>query len=215
MTLKQIILSLGTASMLFAQSAQAGWIDWSSPYTGVMDAGGTTVNVTLSGTPWDHVDGDRYYNHASTGYTSPTGTYAGMAPSDLIRVNTGSIFTLTFDKPVEDLYMAMVSIGAPWKSVTFDFTDPFTVVSAGPNRWGYNGYSVSGTQFVGTEYNGILHFSGTFSNISFSTTSENWYGFNFASYDPAVTVPEPGSLGLLGISLLGLSLARRRRALVK
>lgn len=213
MKLKSLATAGCLAACVMAQPASAGWIDWTSASAGTMTIGATTVGVTLVGNPMDQLNGDYYYNNASTGFVSPTGTYAGLAPSDLIRVNARGTFTLNFDQTVSDLYMALVSVGQPGYAVDYAFNDSFSVDSYGPNYWGYNSYSVSGNTFTGREYNGILHFAGNFNSISFTTDpNENWHGFNFASFETPSPVSEPAPIALLGLGLIGLAIARRRKA---
>jgi hypothetical protein len=211
-TKKLVSTLVGLGGLLAVGTAHAGWIDWTSTTNGTMDIGGTTVGVTLTGSPYNYENGDYYYNNAATGYTSPTGTYAGLAPSDLIRVNHGSSFTLSFDQTVSDLHMALISVGQGGLPVTYDFNNDFTVESFGSNYWGYTGYSVSGDNFTGKEFNGILHFEGHFDSISFSTDpAEFWHAFNFSS-DSLARVIEPSSVLLMGLGLLGLALTRRTLA---
>jgi hypothetical protein len=209
--------SLATAACLtacvLAQPASAGWIDWTSTTTGTMTIGATSVGVTLTGNPLDQLNGDHYYNNGFTGGTSASGTYAGLAPSDLIRINNRGTFTLNFDQTVSDLYMALVSVGQGGLPVNYAFSDSFSVISSGNNYWGYTGYSVSGNNFTGREYNGVLHFAGDFNSISFDTDpNEYWHGFNFASFDTASSVSEPAPFALLGLGLIGLAAVRRRKA---
>lgn len=207
-TLGKLAASFGL--VMAAGSASADWIDWSSQTTGTMNVNGETVGVTLTGSTIGQVDGDYFYTHSSA---IQNDTFAGLAPTDLIQVHYASDYTLTFDKEVDGLTMALVSVGSQNNRVIYDFNDSFNVVSSGPNHWGYTGYSVNGDDFVGQEFNGILNFEGTFSSISFSTLQdEYWHGFNFSSDKLAENVSEPGSFALLGLGMLGLGLARRKQA---
>lgn len=205
-------LALSTVACI-AQASVVTWTDWSNTAAGTLTFGSGTVNVSLAGNPWDLVDGDFYYNNGATGGTSVSGTYAGLAPSDLIRVYSAGQYTISFDKEVVDPYIALVSVGQPGYAVTYSFDSAFSVVSAGSNYWGYSGYSTSGNNFTGYEYNGILKFTGSYSSLSFTIQNpENWHGFNVGAADVA-PVPEPEmylSL-LMGLGLLGV-VARRRKS---
>lgn len=205
-------LAFAPVLILATSVANAGWIDWTSTNTGTMDVGGTSVGVSLTGSPYNYVDGDYYYNNGFTGFTDATGTYGGLAPTDFIQITQRGSFTLTFDQAVDDLYMSMISIGQPNLPVTYSFDSAFSVESQGSNYWGYGGYSVVGNAFIGNEFNGVLKFTGSFTSISFDIApGENWHGFNFAAFE-TTSVPEPGSLILLAAGLLGLVAARKRAA---
>ena len=203
--------AVGAGLLVAAGSASAGWIDWSSTTEGTMDVNGTSVGVTLTGNPMSLANGSHYYTSTQANNDN---TYAGLAPSDVIQVNKASSFTLTFDQALDGLNMALVSVGRGGLPVTYNFEDDFTVVSSGSNHWGYHSYSVSGDDFIGREYNGILSFDGIFNSISFVTEQdEYWHGFNFSSDSLAQTasVSEPASFALLGLGLLGLGAARRKQ----
>jgi len=207
--MKTIKMILAASALILSSVSHATWIDWSSTTNGTLNLGGTVVNVTMTGNPLDLQNGDYYYNNANTGFTSPTGTYAGLAPSDVIRVNQAGSYTLTFDQTVSDLDMALVSVGRGYLPVTYDFNDSFSVLSSGSNYWGYTGYTTSGDDFTGSEYNGILEFSGSFNSISFTVNdAEHWHGFNFGA--ASVSVPEPSAIALMGLGLLGFVATRRK-----
>jgi hypothetical protein len=207
-------------SILFAFTfhLHADWIDWTDVSNGSLTDGSSTIDVSMSGMPRSLFDGDYYYNNPSTGYTSETGTYAGLEPNDLIRVSSAGVITINFSQEVVNPYMALVSVGQPNYAVTYNFEDPFNVVSSGPNVWwGVDGvYSVNGTQFSGSEFNGVLQFTGTFSSISFEIANpENWHGFNFGvvsdgdTDDDVTTVPEPSTMLLLTIGIVGFGINKK------
>lgn len=205
-----ILLAL-SLNVSFAMAAPVQWVNWTSATpgssgsaVGSMSFGATSVGVNLSGNFNNFVNGSAYY-------ASYPATYANLSPSDLLQEWTTGTVNLTFSQPVADLYLALVSVGSAGAPVTYGFDRPFTVVSSGPNFWGYTGYSTSGNSFTGREYNGILKFAGTHSSLSFNIDRpENWHGFNAGAV--AAVVPEPGTYALLltGLGLAGFA-ARRRR----
>ncbi len=209
-----VLLAAILITLIFILPPNVGavtWIDWQSTSSGSLTIGGTTIDVSLTGNPWDLINGDFYYNNSYTGGTSPSGTYGGLQPSDLIRVTGTGNFALTFDSPVVDPYIALVSVGSAWRSVTYSFDTPFTVISTGSNFWGYGGYSVSGNDFTGIEFNGILQFQGTYSSFSFDILQpEGWHGFNLGVADAASPIPEPSTILLLGSGLAGLAGFRQK-----
>ena len=126
-------------------AAPVSWVDWSSVNSGVLDHNGQTTHVSLSGIADAHDDGSPFY------YDYPD-TFANFGPYDLIRqVGSGRV-TLSFDTPLTDIYMAMVSVGYLELGVTYSFDRPFSVISTGPNFWSDSFYTLDGNSLTGHEF---------------------------------------------------------------
>ena len=157
------------------------------------------------------VDGDTYYNNIQTGGTTPSGTYLGLAPHDMVQVRQPSTFTLSFSEAIVNPYIALVSVGQPTVAVSYTFSGTVASASAaGNNYWGTGTGSLAGNTFSGNEYNGVLQLSGSYTSLTITTaTDENWHGFNIG----VAAVPEPETYAMLwaGLGVLG-AIGRRRKA---
>jgi hypothetical protein len=108
---------------------------------------------------------------------------------------------VTFAAAIDDLVMALVSVGQPGLAVTYSFDQAFTLDSEGVSYWGGGqpgAYTSNGpTSFTGREFHGVIHFAAPVTSLTFTTNpDEDWHAFTFGS------VPEPASLALVGAALL-------------
>ncbi len=235
--MKKLIAAVVAVLPLHAFAVPVTWTDWVSAdantASGTLNADGTDITVTsTSSSAYAFVQtdsGTNYWTEPNAGALPYTGGDVDNAPfgPDIIALNGGGEVTITFSEAVQDPYVALVS----WNGNTATTSAPFEVISFGQGFWGNGSFAdLTSTGFVGSgELHGIIRFSGTFTEISFSHTSENWHGFTVGiagladdgggdsgggddgGDPPANDVPEPGPLGVLGLSLLILGLARRRR----
>ena len=215
------VLSSVVMMSLASGVATAGPITWVNWTTHTVGAAGTAagtlpgVAVTYAGdvaSPTQTSDGagTNYWNPAAP-YLSPT---VDNAPPccEIITLDFGPS-ELTFSSPLVNPIMAIVSLGRPNQIVSYDFEQPFNVLSFGPGFWGGPGTltELPGDVLQGIEGHGVIQFQGTFSSISWRTTSpEFWHGFQIGT---AASVPDPAStLFLFGTAGLGLlAMARRRK----
>jgi len=129
--------------------------------------------------------------------------YPGFEEDFIIR-DPGS-FTISFDSPVVNPVIAIYSLGAGDPIVNLTFAQSFSIVPTDLSI----GLSAVGLVLTGEEGWGIIRFSGTLSQISFSSDVEELYSSYQIGAD--ASTPEPSAFILAGAGLGGLAAIRRRR----
>jgi hypothetical protein len=178
---------------------------------------GSGVGVTYTGS------GNGFVQTNGTGtdyWTGPAFTFDGVnhAPTtnDIIALSQGGTKTITFSKPVSNVFMALVS----WNGNTPTFDQPFNIVSQGCGYFGCGSFGTTGnppfTSFVGNgELHGIIEFTGTFSQISFTDSSEYWHGFDVGIGGVATRTGTPEAatwaMMILGFGFVGGVMRRGSR----
>jgi hypothetical protein len=223
--LKSAILAVSLSAPM-AQAAPVLWTDWTASDLASASGSMGSVGVSFTGSlqfaqlangTMIGSGANASANYWTEGSPAP---YTGNAVVDnaptaheLLAFNGFSTNKITFDQAVIDPIMAIVSQGQPGVPVTYDFDQSFTVLSEGQGYWGDGTYTLGvGDQLIGRELHGVIQFQGSFTELSWTSTQENWHGFTIGMVEPQTSVSEPAALSLLGLGLLGLAAARRRKA---
>jgi PEP-CTERM motif-containing protein len=205
---------LVTALMLPAPASAATiWTDWTSATAGAPGSASGTVSgvgVTYIGELDSAViNGTSTVWAPNSSFIGGTSTTSPSSVGDDLRLNgsfTG-LNTIRFGSPVVDPLIAIWSLGAPTTPASFTFDATPTLEAGGPNsQFGGSSITVLGNTVNGSEGNGVVQFTGTFNSISWTDTFENFYAFTVGINGVSgPTVPEPGTLVLLGAGLAGLA----------
>jgi hypothetical protein len=214
-----IIASLAAAAPAFAQIQ---WTDWTQAAQGgaVGTLAGGTVTATVNAGSihnWNLGGGTDYWRMGG-GVTRPAYDGVSNIPmnTDFIAPDTGS-YTFTFSEPLDDLYIAIISLGQPGVQTRWTFSESFTLVDQGPGAFGNGVFTIAGNQISAGEAHGIIRFDGPLSSLTLtSANGEFWSGLTFGTSGPATggVIPEPATWSLLiaGFGLVGAAIRRRRTA---
>jgi hypothetical protein len=201
----------------------------------------TTATSTLTAT-YTNAKGIAFYNTGGgtdywTGGSGTTSPYTSAAVdnrptgSDIIALQFSGSQTLQFSQTIANPVFAFVSLNGNGYSFDRDF-DLLSLGGEDGNACGYWGcggakkvvvdlgggvfeYQLNSTGIGGSEPHGALQFKGAFDTVTWKSRSdENWNGFTVGiqGTKAEVFVPEPGSITLLGLGLLGLIALRKRGA---
>jgi len=221
-----MVLCLAAVSSVHAEPVD--WVNWQSYTTGsnngvasgTMSTANGPVTVTYNGNLFD-----AYLSPAQSGnvdpwpgppdYTAYDSPQIDNRPPNhqiLWQVRGTWTSSITFSQTVTDVYMTIYSLGGgnagPLYGVSYDFDAPFTIVDAGIGRDGDGVMTqLPGDVLYGENGNGIIHFQGPLTSITWATSFVAYEGVNGFTFG-AAAVPVPGS----AVTALGIgAIAARRR----
>lgn len=161
---------------------------------------------------------------------SPTGT-------DIIALQFAGSQTLAFSQSIANPVFAFVSLngnGYAFLNQDFNILSVGGVDGNACGYWGCGGvtkvvtdlgngdflYALNSSNVGGSEPHGVIQFTGAFDTLTWNSASnEYWNGFTVGVqgtaaevFPPTNGVPEPGTMMLVGLGLLGLAVRGRRKS---
>lgn len=209
-------LALGVA-IAAPSAAVAAFVDWTSftpsgsgqgngSAQGTLTFGADVINVSYAGGVYS--GGGTTTSTTGVGYYASCATYTPcIAVTDNIANDGGAgvRHTVTFSSAVLNPHFHIFSMGQAGIAIDWTFDDALTILSGTITN-------PSGNVVHGAESHGTVEFLGEFTQLSWvSSGFENTTNFTISADQVRTAVPEPGSLLLLGLGLLGAGVGRRRR----
>ena len=154
--------------------------------------GDATASGTSNGIGWSISPTNLW-----SGRTTTDGTFGfdSLLPTLTDNLHVSSAFTITFDTIIKDLIVAL------------DNDNTTDSLNIGLTPFLTQGLSVSGTQLslMSGGAGGLAWFKDVSSLTISHVNTNDFDGFDFAFH---ATVPEPGTLALLGLGLVGVGMTR-------
>lgn len=173
---------------------------------------------------------DYFYSFQNVTISPYTSTEVSNTPtaSEMIALKYAGSQTLSFSESVANIVFSYISLNGNG----YSFDQDFDILSVGGVDGKASGYWGIGTsykniidhglgnieyQLLGTgEPHGTIQFKGAFDEVSWNSLSnENWNGFTVGiqgtSQDVFNSVPEPSTLAIFALGLMGLALRRFKK----
>ena len=191
--------------------AAATWTSWTSTDSSTTASGNIgAITVTYTGSTFG-IDYNANIYDVPSSFTSGSITNTpGTNGTLLMTGGTTDANTFHFSTPILNPIVDLFSVGQGGVPVTFNFlggSTAFSILSQGTGHWGGGSLIQSGNSVTGIEGNGLIQFTGTYTDISFTTpNNEYYYGATVGS----VPEPETYALFMAGLGVMGF-IARRRK----
>jgi len=231
--IKYSLAALILSASSFVQAGLVYWADWQSGTStnvlGEFITDTSTIDITYTnpqgiaflqtGTGIDYFNS--FQDPSISPYTSDTIDNT-PTPSEMIGLSQAGNQTIQFSESVANVVFSYVSLNGNG----YSFDQDFDILSVGGVDGNAPGYWGSGTsykniidhgngdfeyQLLGTgEPHGTIQFKGSFDSVSWNSLSnEYWNGFTVgiqgASKDVFIGVPEPSTLAIFALGIIGLA----------